>query len=353
MTSLILDSGMSRPVRETTPTRTATRRVVTTYCVVTQVRNLRRLKEPSRSRATTPIAMRMAVTAGGPHHDGDEQERQHQDAPVRMEVELDLFTVVEELRRVAHADIFPGVETQRSLSFGSVAESYDRLRPGPQPDAVAWLLPASARDVVDLAAGTGIMTRALLAAGVSVTAVEPDERMRAVLGQRSPDVVALAGTGEAIPLPSASADAVFVSSAWHWMDAALAVPEIARVLRPGGRFAVLGTTRDRRVSWVGDLESDEAARPSRASRKARAHEVVLPAGAPFAEPETAEFSFVRPMSQEDVAALYLTYSDVIVSDAASQAAAAARIRARLRERFGDDGVVDVPMRTRCWRATRT
>ena len=272
---------------------------------------------------------------------------------MRVEVELDLFAVVEELRRVTHADIFTQVEVNRSLSFGSVAENYDRLRPGPQPEAIAWLLPAAAVDVVDLAAGTGILTRALLAAGVTPTAVEPDPRMRAVLSARSPSVVALEGTGEAIPLADASADAVFVSSAWHWMDASLAVPEIARVLRPGGRFAVLGTTRDRRVSWVGDLESRDAARPSRAQRKTRAHEVVLPDGSPFAEPETAEFTYRRPMSQADVADLYLTYSDVIVSDASVQAAATARIRGRLRERFGADGLVDVPMRTRCWRTTRS
>lgn len=238
------------------------------------------------------------------------------------------------------------MEKQRSLSFGSVASNYDTYRPGPQPDAIAWLLPPTARDVVDLAAGTGIMTRALIAAGVVPVSVEPDERMRAVLSARSPSVVALEGTGEAIPLPSASHDALFVASAWHWMNPVLAVPEIARVLRPGGRFGVLGTTRDRRVSWVGDVENN------RRARTGRAHSVDLPPGSPFAEPETAEFTFVRPMSQQAVAALYLTYSDVIVADPEAQEAAAARIQARLRDRFGPEGVVDVPMRTRCWRTTR-
>ena len=163
------------------------------------------------------------------------------------------------------------IVVERALSFGSVAEDYDRLRPGPGPDAIAWLLPPEARDVVDLAAGTGIMTRALLLAGVTPVAVEPDERMRAVLSSRSPAVTAVAGTGESIPLADSSQDAVFVSSAWHWMDPVRAVPEIARVLRPGGRFGVLGTTRDRRVSWVGDLEANASVRQESRRRHARAH----------------------------------------------------------------------------------
>ena len=74
--------------------------------------------------------------------------------------------------------------------------------------------------------------------------------MRSVLASRSPAAELLAGRGEAIPLLDASADAVVVSSAWHWMDADLAVPEIGRVLRDGGRFGVVSTNRDRSVAWL-------------------------------------------------------------------------------------------------------
>ena len=87
---------------------------------------------------------------------------------------------------------------------------------------------------VDLAAGTGLFTRALLGRVPEITAVEPDGRMRAVLAERTEGVRVLDGRDEVIPLPDASVDGVFVSTAWHWFDAALAIPEIARVLRDGG-----------------------------------------------------------------------------------------------------------------------
>src|SRR5277367_4433822 len=129
------------------------------------------------------------------------------------------------------------------MSFGAIADDYDRLRPSPPPEAIDWLLPARHDVVVDLAAGTGLLTRALAGKAGHVIAVEPDERMRSVLQARSAGVEVLAGRGESIPLPDSSADAVFVSSAWHWMDPRLAIPEIGRVLRDGGRFGVIWTGR--------------------------------------------------------------------------------------------------------------
>lgn len=122
---------------------------------------------------------------------------------------------------------------RRAISFGNIAESYDKVRPRPPDSALDWLVPAGCEVAVDLAAGTGLFTRALLGRSDQVIAVEPDERMREVLAHRSPSVRVLEGWGEAMPLPDACADAVFVSTAWPWLDPARAVPEIARVLRPG------------------------------------------------------------------------------------------------------------------------
>ena len=135
-----------------------------------------------------------------------------------------------------------------------MAESYDRVRPGPAAEALDWLVPPDCGLAVDVAAGTGLFTRALAGRATQVVAIEPDERMRAVLAQRSPGVRVLAGWGEQMPLPDGCADAVFVSTAWHWLDPVRAVPEIARVLRPGGRLGVVWTSRDRREDWVAELD---------------------------------------------------------------------------------------------------
>jgi SAM-dependent methyltransferase len=242
---------------------------------------------------------------------------------------------------------------ERATSFGAIADDYDRLRPGPADEAIRWLLPAGCRAVLDVGAGTGKLSRALAAHVPQVTAVEPDPRMRAVLAGRSPGVRVLAGTGEAIPLPDASVDGVFVSSAWHWMDPALAIPEIARVLRDGGRFGVLGTSVDRDAGWVPELRRAPAPGDGQPDRDRRGHlEVVLPEDAPFGHTQTREFTFTRPMTTADLVDLVATYSRLITASPEVRAAALDHARAVLAERFPGGGEVDVPMRTRCWRADR-
>jgi SAM-dependent methyltransferase len=144
---------------------------------------------------------------------------------------------------------------RRARSFGAVADRYARARPGYPAAAIEWLLEAApGRGVVDLAAGTGKLTEAVVEAGAPVVAVEPDEGMRAALEVAVPGVEALAGTAEAIPLPDASADAVLVAQAFHWFDPGPACDEIARVLRPGGILGLLWNLRDGSVPWVADLD---------------------------------------------------------------------------------------------------
>ena len=87
------------------------------------------------------------------------------------------------------------VNEEEATSFGSVADSYDRVRPGPAPAALDWLVPAGCAVAVDLAAGTGLFTRALLGRAARVVAVEPDARMREVLARRSPELDVRAGPG--------------------------------------------------------------------------------------------------------------------------------------------------------------
>jgi SAM-dependent methyltransferase len=249
-----------------------------------------------------------------------------------------------------------------------VAGDYDRLRPGPPQAALDWLVPGDCQTAVDLAAGTGLFTRALTARVSQVIAVEPDQRMRAVLAARSPGVRALAGRGEEIPVPDASADGVFVSSAWHWLDPGLAVPEIARVLRDGGRLGVIWTSRDRGTDWVAELDTVRglAARRARdagdggtaddagnaAPPRRGGHEVTLPLDAPFANVASASFTFTRSMPVEDAVDWLATYSSVITAPDEERAAGLAAARDALLRRADGDGMVDIPMRAACWRADR-
>jgi SAM-dependent methyltransferase len=243
-------------------------------------------------------------------------------------------------------------ETRR-LSFGSVAADYDRYRPAPPPQALDWILPPGARAVLDLAAGTGAVTRELVGRAERVIAVEPDERMRAVLASRCPEAEVLAGRGEDIPLPGASVDAVVVASAWHWLDPGLAVPEIARVLRAGGRLGVIWASRDTRVPWVAEFnalarEGREADRPRSGGRRHRT--VEFPPGAPMAPPEARTVEYTVPMTAEELFGLLGTYSGVITLGPEDRAAFSARARAFLDRQPWDR--VDLPMICRCFRSTR-
>jgi SAM-dependent methyltransferase len=139
------------------------------------------------------------------------------------------------------------MDPRRALSFGSAAAEYDAARPSYPADAVRWAI-GDARRVLDLGAGTGKLARVVLDLGLEAVAVEPDDEMRAFIPTESH-----AGTAEQIPLPDASVDAVVVGQAFHWFDAAKALPEMVRVLRPGGRIGLFWNLYDDRVDWVAAL----------------------------------------------------------------------------------------------------
>jgi len=131
--------------------------------------------------------------------------------------------------------------------FSRAAAVYERARPGYAAEAVAWLCErlriGPGRDVLDLAAGTGKLTRDLVPTRARIVAVEPLDEMRSRLVEAVPGVEALAGTAEQIPLPDESVDAVVCAQAFHWFDAERALPEIRRVLRPGGGLALVWNSR--------------------------------------------------------------------------------------------------------------
>jgi len=247
------------------------------------------------------------------------------------------------------------------MSFGAIAEDYDRLRPGPPQAAVDWLVPAGCRVAVDLGAGTGLLTRALAGKVPQVVAVEPDPRMAAVLRARSLEaelhgIRVAQSRGEEIPLPDASADGVFASSSWHWLDPERAPREIARVLRDGGRVGVIWTTRDRSTDWVREVEAirDSVAGPTddREDRWARhRREVTLPPEL-FGNVETASFSSTRHMTTGDFVGLLGTYSGALTASQQDRDAALDRARTVLERRFPGAAEIEVPIRSWCFRADR-
>ncbi|HET8684247.1 MAG TPA: class I SAM-dependent methyltransferase [Micromonosporaceae bacterium] len=139
------------------------------------------------------------------------------------------------------------------LSFGGSAAHYDQVRPSYPLQAVRWALGAVPCRVVDLGAGTGKLTRALLGCHHSVVPVDPDIRMLARLAATAPEVTPLAGSAEAIPLTAGCVDAVVAGQAYHWFDQERAPAEVARVLRDGGVFAPVWNIRDKAEPWVAAL----------------------------------------------------------------------------------------------------
>jgi SAM-dependent methyltransferase len=237
--------------------------------------------------------------------------------------------------------------SERALSFGGAADAYDRYRPSPPAQAVEWALPAGANDVLDLGAGTGALTRRLVERVPGrVVAAEPDARMLAALVRRTPHALVVGAMAEALPFAVHSFDAVVISSAWHWMEPAPTLDELARVLRPRGTLAVMWNGPAREVDWVSDLMG-RAVRSRRPDRPQARFE--MPPGGQFAEPEMQVFTWTAAMNKQELVGLSGTYSRVIVRPANEQAEFFRRLELRVERHFSAVETIDVPMRCRCWR----
>ncbi|REK84389.1 class I SAM-dependent methyltransferase [Streptomyces inhibens] len=249
-----------------------------------------------------------------------------------------------------------------SSSFGVAAVAYAEHRPDYAQAAVRWALePASGPRVLDLGAGTGKLTGTLVALGAEVIAVEPDSAMLTELRRSLPAVHALPGSAEAIPLPDASVDAVLAGNAMHWFDMAVAGPEIARVLAPGGILAGLWNVMDDGVEWVSGLArvSGSAAigpRDTPASWRAETADMHLPKnGVParFGSPEQAEFPYGQRRTADSLVATLATRAGVLVMPEQEQEATLDRIRAFLASRLETArGEFTLPMQTGVLRVRR-
>lgn len=150
------------------------------------------------------------------------------------------------------------IHTSAAKGFAAGADAYERGRPEYSGEAVARLIEelgiGPGRRVLDLAAGTGKLTRQLAPTGAEIVAVEPIAEMRAKLAASLPGVEAIEGTAEQIPLPGQSVDAVVVGQAFHWFDSFRAVSEIHRVLRPNGAVGLIWQSRNPIRPWIERLD---------------------------------------------------------------------------------------------------
>ncbi|MEV8212329.1 class I SAM-dependent methyltransferase [Leifsonia sp. NPDC077715] len=241
---------------------------------------------------------------------------------------------------------------QRDLhaaSFDRAADVYDAARPSYPADAVSWLLDGTDDPVVDLGAGTGKLTAALVERGRDVVAVGPSPEMLRVLRERLPDVPAHEGTGERLPLPAASAGVVLVAQAWHWVDAERAIPEVARVLRPGGRLGLVWNERDESIGWVREL--GELMDAGSAAFDDEADPVLAP---PFGPLEKHETRWVQALDREGLLDLARSRSYFITKDPDAQAAVIESLRRLMREHpdLAGRDTFELPYVTRSYRATR-
>jgi SAM-dependent methyltransferase len=230
-------------------------------------------------------------------------------------------------------------------SFGSAADAYDRGRPSYPREAVSWLVGDEPVSVLELGAGTGKLTEVLVALGHDVLATDPDERMLDVLSARLPDVRATVGTAEQIPAGPASYDVVVAGQAFHWFDLDRALPEIARVLRPGGRLSLVWNLRDERIPWVRRLggligKHDQQADPTGP----------LDDSALFSAVDSASFRHWQVVNRESIQDLVLSRSNITVLPDADRERKRAEVLAFYDDYGrGMDGM-QLPYTASCFRA---
>ncbi len=245
---------------------------------------------------------------------------------------------------------------RRARSFGAIATAYAQHRPDYPDQVVAWALESlpNGAPVVDLAAGTGKVTEAMLRCGVppaAVLAVEPDGGMRAELSRRLPEITVRPGSAEQIPAEDRAVDAVLVGQAFHWFEPDRALVEIARVLRPGGVLAALGNIEDDSVDWVAELIGEtQAKRPIGSVGPGFAD---LPEHPAFGGQEQRRFRWRWPRTIDSMLETVSTHSWVLVSEPADRTAALAALRRSLEQHPATrNGTFELPMQTLVLRTTR-
>lgn len=222
--------------------------------------------------------------------------------------------------------------------FEREAEAYERGRPDYPPVAIDWLTSqlrlAPGRVVVDVGAGTGKLTRALLPSGAEALAVEPVAGMRAVLARQTTAVRAFDGTAEALPLPSASVDAIVAGQAFHWFDGEPALTEFHRVLRPTGRLGLIWNRR--RLEQPLQRAIDEIIEPYRSgapSLGSDAWREALDQSSLFAPLAEARFQFEQQLDAEHFVDRIASISFIAALEGNEHDRVLSRVRELARQRL--------------------
>lgn len=200
--------------------------------------------------------------------------------------------------------------------------------------------------VLELGAGTGKLTRALVDLGHDVHATDPDPAMLAVLAEHLPQVRRAVASAEEIPLPRDSVDVVVAAQSFHWFDPARALPEIARVLVPGGHLALVWNRRDDRVPWVRRLgELMESPEPADAVRW-------LTESTLFEEVERTSYPVWQDHDRASMLAMVASHSYVAALRESERSALLSRIGDYF-DQFSRAGRLRLPYQTHCYRAMVT
>jgi SAM-dependent methyltransferase len=242
------------------------------------------------------------------------------------------------------------VSDGRGLKFGTVAESYDRYRPGPPSETADLLGDLAGLEVLEVGAGTGKFTRPLLELGAIVSIVEPDVDMRRVLVRQSPEVLVLEGRAEELPVVESSFDVVVSSSAWHWFTQPDATNEFARVLRDDGVIFVLWNGFSRDVPWVAELTKFRQ-RPDDVNARPRGWSAKFDPDGSFVDARDVSLNWTWTRTIDEVVGLFGTYSGAIIQSDENRHTMERLVRERLNEHVGE-GVVDLPMTLRGTTARR-
>lgn len=235
-----------------------------------------------------------------------------------------------------------------ALSFGAVADAYDRARPAYPAEAATWLTGVDHAHVLELGAGTGKLTAELVRQGHRVVATDPLDAMLRHLVRHLPSTPTAVATAEQIPLGARSVDAVIGAQCFHWWDVDRALPEIARVLRPGGHLALAWNLRDDRIPWVRRLGTLIGTPDGTEQQKDPTH--ALLSSHLFGFVETATFRFWQPLDRSRLRDLVLSRSNIATRSQPERERVLGEVDAMYDDYGrGADGML-LPYVTHCYKA---